>query len=131
MVMEKLIAELEAATEGSRELDGRIWWLVDRASANRMYWNAATGKPQPLPNEIPDGLGKFAVQNLAPRYSDSLDAALTLVPEGWHIQMTGKQGSSGWGICLTSGQLREKIGLAPTPSLTLCIAALRARQATQ
>ena len=78
---------------------------------------------------VPDGDRILADENFdIPRYTESIDSALTLMLDGWHIQITGEQGSTGWGVCLTSNNLKEEIGLAPTLALALCIAALRARE---
>jgi hypothetical protein len=112
--MENLIAELERATEGSLELDLAISEQIGDFQQSKKDYEQ-------------DGRwsGKL------PLYTTSLDAALTLVPDGWHVNITGEQGSSGWGVCLTSGQLQEKIGLAPTLALALCIVSLRARQAIE
>ncbi len=75
-MMDQLIAELEAATEGSRKLDETIYSLV-----------MPEYKPQPAwPSQ----------QQLSPHYTTSLDAAVTLKLEGWSwevsewIQSTGK-----------------------------------------
>jgi hypothetical protein len=77
----ELIARLEAATEGSRELDAEIEWIA-----------------HPFP-EVPDQPGwrqlphgpQQHVLTVADRYTTSLDAALTLVPEGiaWAVNSAG------------------------------------------
>ena len=65
--MDTLIAELEAATEGSRELDGKIalslGWV--KHHAGWAHWTT------------PEGLENRHV----PFFSQSLDAALTLLPD--------------------------------------------------
>lgn len=101
--MESLIKKLEAATEGSRELDGDIHYH-DRKPYPKGGWNT-------------DGL---------PHYTTSIDAALRLVPEGfiWDVASTGQA----W---VMGGLDNEQhlVTSAPTPALALCIAALKAREA--
>lgn len=95
-MMEALIAELESAEKGSRELDVKIGMALGKTPE----W-----------------------------YSESLDAALTLVPEGRASAI----------LIYESGRASAAIGEppqfgdheAPTPALALCIAALRARQAME
>lgn len=118
--MQELIAKLEAATEGSRELDAEI------AAAVYPFFAAGAkvaGHPDP-------GLRQCKPWGRV-RASDcttSIDAALTLVPpdcdwlingrgnyaQVWEAKETGRDGS--WGA------------RARTAPLSLCIAALRARQ---
>jgi hypothetical protein len=101
-----LIARLEAAMEGSRELDE----LID----NYVLGGSAAG----------------------PRaYTTSIDAALMLVPEGWVLAHLGDDASGmegnmkALGACceLDCGRM-EKQGMAATRPLACCIAALKARQ---
>ncbi len=136
--MNELIEALERAEVGSREMDGEIWWLVDRPAAGCMFRNAATGLPGPLPDKIPPGLGRLAVQNNAPAFTTSLDAALTLVPEGWTLVIARPGHNHGVLVAqwraeiprpISSGGGPPWIAFAPTPALALVIAALRARQA--
>ncbi len=112
--IDDLIARLNAATEGSHELDAAIYLAINEA------WPVAN----------------------PPRYTTSLDAALTLVPEGmfWNV---GNAKLMGAGFQVTVGEPARglKIGrkwyaheLHPingpkTAPLAVCIAALRARQA--
>jgi hypothetical protein len=64
-------------------------------------------------------------------YTASLDAAVTLVPEGWDFCI-----SKGWGeecaVCLASAnKVTEIISTSTIPALALCAAALRAKAMTQ
>lgn len=120
--MKELIAKLEQATEGSRELDYAIRAALD-----------------------PHGryLTKWEEQAAAARFTASLDAALTLVPEGWsgRIYLSGTaalwRGAPDLGAVCRSLARNEtprepelKItGSADSgsPALALCIAALKAR----
>jgi hypothetical protein len=65
MAHDELISALESATEGSRELDDQI--------------NEALGNDY---------------ETHCPRYTTSIDAALTLVPEGWGGEVFWHDGAS-------------------------------------
>ena len=60
----------------------------------------------------------------------AVDAALTLVPEGNHLELTGQVGTSGWGTRITTGALNERLGLGATLGLSLCTAATEVRLST-
>ena len=95
-----LIAKLEAATEGSHEFDGLIW----------------------------DTLGPVKPRSIH-RYTSSLDAALTLVPEGCDVDMQTRKRYAmvaDWRGRDHGVPLGSSIGVATLP-LALCIAALKAR----
>lgn len=114
--MTDLLTRLENAKEGSRELD---WAIRDQVCADA---------------------GEIS-SHIAPHYTTSLDAALTLVPEG------GEENGEGWRIGIERGPGRETYWTAwlrrhasdetieataiykAGPALALCIAALRARAA--
>ena len=124
-----LIAKLEAATGPSRELDYEIALAVgwSRNPYGR-GWLAANGDLCDAP----------------PCLTASIDAALTLVPEGWHIEClsTPDKGTSvrnpsrkaacdmgpdldndeGW-------EIGRKVGNHAEAALAVCIAALKAREA--
>lgn len=126
-----LIARLEAAEEGNITLDDRIalalGWRIDQQDIQGVgKWLAP---------------GESHTQYL-PEWSRSIDAALTLVPEGWAID-----GWQLWPGATSSLQLLEtKLGrddqywhsskhkrfdgAAATPALAICAAALRARLET-
>ena len=122
--MNDLIARLEAATEGSRELDAEIAALM--------------GTAKPAEHVMLDPKHWEEHPERYPPYTTSLDAALGLVPEevflyrldGWHDEQCAPWG---WGVKLM-GRTRElrEAGLIlgqsrSTPALALCAAALRAR----
>lgn len=119
--MNDLIEKLEAATEGSRELDADIAQHVD--------WPRIRGAKR-LPDR-PDSSGYFEISadtwQAVPRYTTSLDAALTLVPEGWGCDLgiwpSGNGARLTPGVNIFHAIYRE----AQTPALALCIAALKAR----
>ena len=122
-----IIAKLEAATDGSRELDAAIaesiGWTRDQRDINGNWrWLAPKGP----------------YTQLLPKWTTSIDAALTLVPEDW-----AGQGSIHWPgydagrlinrafvrlhHYLSSGGGPRVDGYGATPALALCITALKAR----
>ena len=108
--MKDLIAELEAAPEGSEVLDVAICKAI-----------CHYGPDDPLWHVLP--------------YSRSLDAALTLVPEGWNFEGSFTDPDNdyvieGWNGKFAPGGIDVQ-GSAHTAVLALCIAALRARQAME
>lgn len=104
--MKDLIAKLEAATEGSRELDLEIWNGIER---------------QPLV----DGENGATVAN----YTASIDAALTLAPEGWDFDVSSMEGKSSAHVSrpVAFNKWFSNLGQGGTPALSICIAALKAR----
>jgi hypothetical protein len=119
MTLSELFAKLEEAEEGSRELSNTIAEAVgwERNDARSFVWKST------------DGLA----HHTAPDFSRSLDAALTLIPEGWHFRNVCQTGEGQWG-CHVTDSIRfgvEKGGWYSAPGKTgpiaLCIAALKAR----
>jgi hypothetical protein len=130
----ELIARLEAAKEGSGELDSLVSETVF-AAAGRGGMRLRT--PEPVGRGAP--LAELGADGRVRRYSRSLDAALTLVPEGWSWQIRVIRRSplpvpinravvahDRTGLVLASEHCEAE---AQTPALALCIAALRARAA--
>lgn len=114
--MTAIIARLEAATEGSRELDAEIH-RIKTCSQHR----------------------PIVLEHYPPHYTTSIDAALTLVPMKFYPEMLT------W-ICPASDSRKCRMGVrgpskarngwhetvegvGKTPALALCIAALKARSA--
>lgn len=139
MSIEELIAEMERAREGAKALDQQIalvlGWTYHPENAQRTinWWIDADG------NERLD----------FPAWTRSLDAAMTLVPEGccpwsadfsvagrfsWTLHLTGENYEN-WCRSLPTPSSDEDIppcswiGVGKTAPLALCIAALRARMA--
>ena len=89
----------------------------------------ATGPAFVLDMEIAKAVNPNATKNTVPLpYSASIDAALTLVPEGWNWAVFGRldwpnQNAQVWH---PQREASTNNGDAPTPALALCIAALRA-----
>jgi len=111
-----LIARLERATEGSRELDFEIAEYLDKIGV------------------------KYAttIEGHTPEWTQSLDAALSLVPEpkklAWGVGTMKRDGDpkiTYAANCRRFGRIDAGQPLfdaeAATPALALCVAALRAR----
>jgi hypothetical protein len=114
-----LIERLRKATEPHRELDHEIYRL-ERA------WQSPL-EPRRLTTDT----------EYTPLYTASIDAALTLVPEGWRVSHIGANPlwaaalmldcnpKTGRPLCVTNGASDEK---SATPAIALCIAAFEARK---
>lgn len=132
--LDGLIARLEAATEGSRELDCAIYRTLG-------------GK---LGREIRHTNGTYITtegDESVPHYTTSLDAVMLLVPEGWWVSRinqyhTNKGPMNSWGVHLRHmppwefGEVIGEHGLAfrdgpPAAVLAFCIAALKAHNPVQ
>lgn len=109
--MKELIARLERALEGSRQLDQLIYTAID-----------APGLRESRDGEIVASPNIYSIQ--APEYSTSLDAAFELMPRqfSWTLNSTIRFGCA---AIIRGHQTHE--GDAATPALAICIAALKAR----
>ncbi len=132
--MDALIAELEAAPEGSQELDGKI--------AETQGW---TVEEQSTGDNISEPLEFFDVwtepvtgifYDEPPPYSRSLDAAEKLVPAGlqYGVSTYSKEEvlNPGGAQAFVTNMVDNSVYAhadASTPALALCIALLKARQA--
>jgi hypothetical protein len=124
----ELIARLEAATEGSRELDEAIaltfgWTLDGQPTTAAPYrWIAPKGGWHLTP----------------PLFTESVDAAMSLVPKRgaggllWRIILERKPLHSGpaWIAEVREHAKNGGGAIAHTAALALCVAALKARSAS-
>lgn len=120
--IDALIERLKKATEGSRDFDGEIYRFLA------------------APNWQPDVAEQTKVayyRGYAEHYTTSLDAALSLVPEPriWGVSEGHKKDGDGKVATAVTHTKRTAAhygeihtGIAATPALALCIAALRARR---
>ena len=131
-----LIAELEAAKEGSRELSDEVLLMCGWSYEPNRY---GPGGPQWGGGGLwtdPLGIGT-AASDPRPSPTESLDAALTLVPEGWIWEISNTVGCggdvSGGFAWVQPADVRppgaHHQAKGATPALALCIAALKAREA--
>lgn len=115
--MTDLISKLEAAAEGSRELDKEIW----KACGSHI----STIGTERWPNRIGEVSHFISIE--CPDYTTSIDAALVLVPEGW-CWVAGNE-LENFASVKPDHNAHDKIlsSSSATPALALCIAALKAR----
>ena len=134
--MTDLITRLEALTGPDREVDALIWVETDAEGIAALE---KQGSPEKAVS-IKYGCGGFndmkPIWTLAtfrgPAYTASLDAAMTLVPEGWTIATIGQNDDKSWFVELREGFLTSynRVAMSPiktvTPAIALCIAAIAA-----
>lgn len=122
-----LISRLESATEGSADLDEEICRLVQHMRSGR--WKAVHDYDYGFALEDTVDGGYTSV----PAYTTSVDAALSLVPEGWNgeIEIAKADTPHTYRAVLWCGDGSVDAIESPvkaTPALTIVIAALRARE---
>lgn len=130
--MTDLIARLAAATEPSRELDGLIFRAVNTGTPDA-DWCAFDLEDE---SDAIIWYRRDANDTIAweapPNYTASIDAALTLVPEGL-LRSLIIYADRAHAFIRTGSVLnpatKEWTGYAATPAIALCIAALQARAA--
>jgi hypothetical protein len=141
--LQSLLSRLETATEGSRELDCLIapvvgWYRITPSEAKRTGHGSKAHGGWVHPNDVRDGKPMFCqlhgtdVYRDPPEFSRSVDAALSLVPEGLMVSMTIGHGQAVANVktgSILNPETREWPGYAKTPALALVAAALRARGA--
>lgn len=132
--MKELIKKLEAATEGSRELDADIafavgWTYEKRGRDRKPWWR----KPE-AERDSDTASSRFWSQYPKEEFTTSIDAALTLVPEGWRVaylwEAVKPEDRPWWGAQLSRDKPYKTMSPVlgkETPALALCIAALKAR----
>lgn len=108
-----LIERLEAATGPERELDAEIAAVVE--AGMRHHWFASP-----------------------PLFTSSIDAAMTLVPDGWDYSAGNRdETEKAWAWVAEEDDVRGEYwqtiqqSSAVTPALAICIASLKARGAKQ
>lgn len=115
-----LIARLEAASGPNRQIDEMLFELVHGRARRRSTFE------------------QYDPSETLPHYTSSIDAGLTLVPEGFPWDVGGPVRKDVYGkdagkFSANCGSVPDKgfivYGLATTPALALCIAALKARKA--
>lgn len=134
-----LIKRLEAAEAGSRELDARIKIAI---SDPDVMTDGGGYKPsERRPPKYEKASEVFNDQWLdwegaamtvrAPHYTTSIDAALTLVPEGWFLKSLGYGVKATWFAIVSPGDSAKNVrgDKFNNPALALTIAALKAREA--
>jgi hypothetical protein len=119
--MDELIKRLEAATGPDRELDNLITLAAGYTIAQKCMPHAPDTYYTPKKKYI----------GVAQRFTESIDAALTLVPEGWTRAVDATAPECGIEVRLFSpDDTDEAIGDHANEAVAACIAALRARVAS-
>lgn len=115
--MKHLIEKLAQADGPSRELDAEISRALAGGPADHWYQ---------------DHRGVYVTDNSAPCYTASIDAAMTLVPEGTEfiIERYGSIGVLSENKRASAWVFGAPRAFAATPALALCIAALSAQDAS-
>jgi hypothetical protein len=137
--LQSLLSRLETATEGSRELDAEIDAALRIGKPSLPDWartNFPTWRARPDGRvECAHGDGTGSLHWESQPFTRSVDAALSLVPEGfyWNLRV-GRNVitatvQSPFGTSLTPQWVHEEAE-AETPALALVVAALRARGPT-
>lgn len=126
--MKELIKRLTAATEGSRELDLDILRAISGKPWRWVHWGEMDGVTWDQYGPGAPGNPVFALEE----FSTSLDAALTLVPEGmsWEVRCS-PYGQCTQASCWHPDQMARPSNstiYVVSPALALVIAALRARE---
>lgn len=123
-----LIERIEAATGGERELDAEIW-LACTPGATRDKWSyihKATGRECTV-DETRDATDRLII---VPEYTTSIDAVLTLLPDGYDWSLFFDNGAALAGCQPASEDGCDTTDTpGATPCLALLAAILRARQA--
>jgi hypothetical protein len=117
----KLAERCEAATGPDRELDK----LIHEALGNCVHRETEYYAVQSDTGFTCKACRKDTYGFTIPKYSASLDAAMTLVPEGWAWSLNS--GAAGECFARVSPKSRLTVVDAATPALALCAAALSAR----
>ena len=123
-----LVARCEAATEADRQLDADI--SVTIYGGEIVWKQSVTGEAWPHRRYASKAhIGGFGRAPVEP-VTASLDAAVTLVPEGWRWEVHWQSESRSAALVQPFGQVHWatlRQASADTPALALCAAALRAR----
>lgn len=119
MTTAELIERLERAEAPSRELDAEIAALV-HVDADGLDFEAF---PEPSGKVTIYFPSKVKQAYAAHRYTASIDAALTLVPEGWHVEF--ERWADGQGRCEISRSGKTSAAWGPTPANALIAAIAR------
>ena len=121
-----LARRCEEATGPDREFDAAIW---DAIFGGEMYWSTIQRGDEWCLRYYPGP--PCPEYHFLKRFTDSLDAAVTLVPEGMAWRVDTLMGMIGAIVCepdaCRSMKTAPCLVLGKTPALALCAAALRAR----
>lgn len=120
-----IIEQLEALAGPNREAEEAIYQALGNCNHKRYECYRVQGDSGQTCLDC--GKDLYGADK-APRYTASLDEAMTLVPEGWErfdVDATAPELGVDWVLHGPSNASVKGIGV--TPAIALCIAALRAR----
>ncbi len=123
--MEELIKRLRSTAGADRELDADIAVAIHGGD---IEWRVANYTMQHYPARkyaSANHVGGYGFDHV-PRYTESIDAAVSLVPEGLTWQVTGRVKEDG--DYFADVDIIHRCDTAPNPATALCIAALLARK---
>lgn len=131
MTLLELAERCEKASGPDRELDADIWDALGLSPKYEGRRRAKYGKWARLDG----GTYHFANDSAwgsncgAPSFTASLDAAMTLVPEGWMdgLHLVWSRGLKSERVCMAKLRFMRTEGDGATPALALTAASLRAR----
>lgn len=141
--LEELAARVEALEGPDREVDARIWCSVSPPVESYTVDNWMRNDPRPANQDVvgltlsdwldrwPDDAAKMADSYGVPKFTSSVDAAMSLVPEG-HVWDAGTWRFTNSPAFANVGQRDrdsdyDSEAFAATPALALTAASLRAR----
>jgi hypothetical protein len=119
-----LAERCEHAAGPDRELDAEISVAVGRHETHVERRSDGTTKLLPWRG---DGTGSYNID--CRRYTASLDAAVTLAPDGWRWWINSSPFARCWLVANDRIVDKAQSEKCATPALALCAAALRARVA--
>lgn len=130
-----LIARLERAKAGSRELDAQIVVALDLrpdwCKPDGELWIDKSEAGEPVIRIHDPRIGRRGGGNVPvgtyPHFTESLDAAATLVAAGCRFMVEFGRNGGGAQVWTPSLEMFAECKAAATPALALCIAALRVR----
>lgn len=125
-----LIARLEAAEAGSRELDGAVWYAIHEPDVQHGCLHVEQTEQGPMEVLTCELGSKYA--DCVGNYTTSLDAALALAERalpGWGFFLRKDKDGCNCGLLYPDAHfVTPGCGSSPTPALALVIAILRAKQ---
>jgi hypothetical protein len=128
--IEELIARLEKATGPDRELDAEIHWFLHghKSDAEGLAAYKRLGAAAAVYDELAlQSNWRAYDRSFVPRFTESIDAALTLVPEGYSFDVVMQPWRSSTPKCSANVWSGLSFNaMAETPAIALCIAALKA-----
>ena len=122
--LDELIRRLESATGPSRELDAEIWMTL------YPNWRSYTRDEQHGADDVAWITPHDGRSYLASHYTEAIDDAITLIPDGLMMSMTIGHGKAAVNIktgSILDPKTKEWPGYG-LPAIAICIAALKARQ---